>query len=921
MKRSVILVLQSLILCAAGIAQDYTWQQIPVPDPEGIECAALGPQDQMYLGMNNGQLIWKTTDRGANWISCPVFDYVSSKQTPIVYDIEVSPSGKICANINAGVSYIAGFPNCGFFCSSNGGNSWDIVGWHDKYCGTRYMTMAPNGDIYYGDYDGLWGINASGGSMGYFGPYLGYGPIVPHGNSKKEVVFADNGLLHFYRNGESVLPHHEVVGSVYINNLSYIYNIFHGDVSRSKDEGANWQKVRESDTPIHEIEIDGNNIIYLATADGVVYSLDHGDHWNDAGLSGITVRELDWNARCNLLAKAEVQGQSRIYFGECKFIEGTLDIKQPASDGYEANMLDEFEIKWDWTGNVGTQVQIDLYEDHAFKKTIAGETPNDGDHDWIVTRHADAASVYQFKITSKADAGICAFSPLFYIVDNNNYQQFKFYEASEITDEYVPVIDGSLDDALWDQVDEDTLDYGRKSGEYQMAWDQYSDALVTWKAVWCKNTNKVYAAVRVQDDIRGAFDNGEGSGNYAPHKDESIEIMTDGSFDGGNYWELTGPAQFWRVTAYNLRNLFHYPVFGGDGPYEGDDFITAVQLGGNGDWTCEMALTIYDDYPTEEKNLLQGDMIGWDLWYNDSDNETNQGSYYDQDHQIGWCYLGPSWKEADYSGDLILAEMGSFVQNTVDVDIVTDPCDAGFTVDGDAYSGSASLTWDIGQSYTIEAEDVCHVDAVRQYLFYEWSDGGGRSHQVTASEGMSTLTAYYTQQVLLYTSVQSGAGGTVSPSGGNWVDANTDVDVLAAPDAASGYVFKAWAGDASGSENPLTVTMDAPKSIFAVFELSSSVTEAVIPDKFDLAQNFPNPFNPETRIAFDVPEAGDVSIHVFNLAGRKIRTLVQEPKPPGSYQTVWDGRNEAGQMVSSGTYIFIMRSGEFQKRMKAVFLK
>ena len=271
--------------------------------------------------------------------------------------------------------------------------------------------------------------------------------------------------------------------------------------------------------------------------------------------------------------------------------------------------------------------------------------------------------------------------------------------------------------------------------------------------------------------------------------------------------------------------------------------------------------------------------------------------------------------------DLIQVKKQVDAATTQEVTIQTSPVNAGFSVDGVSYSGSQPFTWDTGSSHTVEADAVVDVDATHQFVFGSWSDGGARSHQVTATTGSAVLSAYYLPQYLLQTSVQNETGGTVSPGSSQWYDAGETVTVTATPDGGSGYVFKEWTGDASGSENPLSVVMDTPKAITAVFELASAIQSAEIPDAFGVKQNIPNPFNPETRIAYEIPKAGEVTIEVFDLTGRKVRTLVHASEQPGSYQIVWDGRNDAGRTVSSGTYIYVMRCGTYQKRMKAVFLK
>jgi hypothetical protein len=89
-----------------------------------------------------------------------------------------------------------------------------------------------------------------------------------------------------------------------------------------------------------------------------------------------------------------------------------------------------------------------------------------------------------------------------------------------------------------------------------------------------------------------------------------------------------------------------------------------------------------------------------------------------------------------------------------------------------------------------------------------------------------------------------------------------------------------------------------------------------------LSQNYPNPFNPTTTIEYTLKEQANVSLRVYNVAGQLIRTLVEETKTPGEVHTVtWDGRNDAGQSVSSGVYFYKLVAGGYVQTKKMVLLK
>ena len=90
---------------------------------------------------------------------------------------------------------------------------------------------------------------------------------------------------------------------------------------------------------------------------------------------------------------------------------------------------------------------------------------------------------------------------------------------------------------------------------------------------------------------------------------------------------------------------------------------------------------------------------------------------------------------------------------------------------------------------------------------------------------------------------------------------------------------------------------------------------------FQLSQNYPNPFNPSTNIQFHVPEAGFVTIKVYNMLGKEVRTLFAEEVSSGSYNINWDGLNDAGNKMSSGIYIYRMTAGDFVQTKQMVLLK
>lgn len=88
-----------------------------------------------------------------------------------------------------------------------------------------------------------------------------------------------------------------------------------------------------------------------------------------------------------------------------------------------------------------------------------------------------------------------------------------------------------------------------------------------------------------------------------------------------------------------------------------------------------------------------------------------------------------------------------------------------------------------------------------------------------------------------------------------------------------------------------------------------------------LAQNYPNPFNPTTQIYFQTAAPGQVAIDVFDVAGRQVRSLVAEDMPAGPHTIEWDGRNDAGQALSSGLYFYRMATPSYNETRQMLLLK
>jgi len=94
-----------------------------------------------------------------------------------------------------------------------------------------------------------------------------------------------------------------------------------------------------------------------------------------------------------------------------------------------------------------------------------------------------------------------------------------------------------------------------------------------------------------------------------------------------------------------------------------------------------------------------------------------------------------------------------------------------------------------------------------------------------------------------------------------------------------------------------------------------------LPRQFALHDNYPNPFNPETRIRFEIGNQENVQLIIYDMLGHKVRTLVNDNYDPGMYVINWDGMNDNHQPVSSGPYLYRIKAGEFIDHKKMILIR
>jgi hypothetical protein len=166
---------------------------------------------------------------------------------------------------------------------------------------------------------------------------------------------------------------------------------------------------------------------------------------------------------------------------------------------------------------------------------------------------------------------------------------------------------------------------------------------------------------------------------------------------------------------------------------------------------------------------------------------------------------------------------GNFTTSAVQITIITTPANLLVSADGGAATTAPLVeNWIPGSSHTIATTSPQAGGAGVQYVWSNWSDNGAISHSITVPSTASTYTASFNTQYQLMTAANPANGGTVSPTSGNFYNANTVVPLTATANA--GFTFSNWTGNvANASSASTTITMGSPQSVTANFASSPQI--------------------------------------------------------------------------------------------------
>ena len=105
-----------------------------------------------------------------------------------------------------------------------------------------------------------------------------------------------------------------------------------------------------------------------------------------------------------------------------------------------------------------------------------------------------------------------------------------------------------------------------------------------------------------------------------------------------------------------------------------------------------------------------------------------------------------------------------------------------------------------------------------------------------------------------------------------------------------------------------------------IIDTDVSQPETSQPREFALHQNYPNPFNPATEIRYSLPTVAQAKLEIYNVLGEKIRTLIDRKQSDGAYAVNWDGRDDRGERVSSGVYLYRLQTDQAVQTRKMLLV-
>ena len=216
---------------------------------------------------------------------------------------------------------------------------------------------------------------------------------------------------------------------------------------------------------------------------------------------------------------------------------------------------------------------------------------------------------------------------------------------------------------------------------------------------------------------------------------------------------------------------------------------------------------------------------------------------------------------------------------------------------------------------------VLRVDPAGVVSFFATIPGSNNGHIVFANGDLYVAArgANQVYKITLAGTVSLFAGtGTRTINDGPFLQASFSLPNDIAVDPTGRFLYT---NDVVNPVNPSSLSPMVVRKITLETNPTSVRNDEIQPTTFALEQNYPNPFNPTTTINYEIGQAQNVVVTIYNELGEKVRVLIDEFQQAGSKTVTWDGKDNAGRQSSSGLYIYKIEAGKFVESRKMTLLK
>jgi len=202
----------------------------------------------------------------------------------------------------------------------------------------------------------------------------------------------------------------------------------------------------------------------------------------------------------------------------------------------------------------------------------------------------------------------------------------------------------------------------------------------------------------------------------------------------------------------------------------------------------------------------------------------------------------------------------------------------------------------------------------KRYFVYHDEVGTSENYTILEQQFISGVQSFFVNGFENWDYFVSWTSGTPDQYPESWWWMNHGENVMA-------LTYEDMNCEAAGSYDSTAYALILGVCNYIGLDLSQIENEASMPGSYYLLQNYPNPFNPITTLRYDLPENSFVNITIYDMLGRKVKTLINETQDAGYRSIIWDATDNNGEPVSAGIYLYQIQADEYFQTKKMVLLK